>query len=245
MKHKPVYLPYDFACAFVQANHIRNRYHYEKWWEETRPPLPKVPDRVYKEWQGWNHYLRNNEEVKSFEKTRMNKQTPPRPLWEAIRWAHQIAKEHNITSERLWHEWHKAHPDLLPPDIPKGPDQVYDDWCGWPTFLGKTIQSKITTETKMVAVFAVHTIVGQPPNVVRPHVHKNGYVAMVDLVQSEDGSLGKPYQVFEWEPELKPKVDEILHRFGQPQQDGTFIVPNVPQLMWELSSILLIHKRSS
>ena len=243
MAHKNTrqrYLGYDDACEYVQRRGIRNRNHYWKWWEDAMPPLPKYPHVVYSNWQGWNHFLRDNKELKSFSTTRDRwKGVEWLPFWEAVRASHKLCKAEGITSRQLWLAWCKRN--KLPDGIPASPDSVYPEFHehGWLVWLGKTTSAKITTENNPVSVLVVHQVVGQPPNVVIPYVHKEGLSSVSSAVQSRENSLGTAYRAFEWESDKKPLVDKLFDKWGSRQMDGSYIVPNINQLLWDLSNILL------
>lgn len=239
------YMPFDWACKYVQEHKIPNIYQYEKWWAETRPPLPKKPDRVYKEWKGWNFFLHDNKIQKSFEKTlyKFRQGKKVRPLWEALRFSQQMAREHNITTEKMWRQWCDDNPELLPDDIPKWPHKLYDDFPGYPIWLGKTVKAQLARESNPTTVFAIRQVKNNPENCIRPQIYST-YNLLLDDFNDSESQLGKIYQIYKWENNFKSQVDKILNTFAYKQElDNTYIVPNMSQLLWELSNILLIYKR--
>lgn len=237
---KTQYLPYDDAQRYIQQFNLKSRAQYWRWWDKHRPAyVPKRPEKVYSQWSSWNEFLVTTNEFKPRER----KKDTYRPFWEAVRYAQHKAKEYNITTQQQWYQWHDS--GMCANDVPKYPNHVYEQFVGtgWKTWLGQNLESKINTARENVAVFAIHHSPDNPPNVIVPVVHQNGYHAMVEKMQ-DTPSLGKVYRLYHWEGELSSVVDQLLHKHGHKQNDNCYIVPNMNGLLWDLDNTLLICKVS-
>lgn len=126
----------DFAAArdIILKEHISSRSEYEKWWLFNNPVgIPKRPDRSYqKEWQGWNHFLGNN-----------NIFTPLKKVVRPFQEARAYVRTLRLSTITDWYAYVKT--GQLPADIPKRPDFCYREskkatrggvWFSWKDWLG-------------------------------------------------------------------------------------------------------------
>lgn len=237
-RRKTTFLPYEDAIQFVRKySDATTRAQYRRWHDSKKPGVvPKAPDRVYEEWSSWNEFLGT---TNSFEKKRdrlkKNKVTY-RPFWEAVRYAQQKAKEHNITSQGEWEEWHDS--GMCAKDVPKRPHHVYDEFTGkgWSVWLGKDIKSKIATAKQNVAVMAVCQTPGYPPNMITIVVEGSGVTALRD--RWDRTIVGKPYRIYNWESDLIPYVEQIFIQHSYDKGNKMYLVPNMHALLFELDNIL-------
>lgn len=232
---KTHYLPYDKAQECARELHLTSRKQYWQWWDANRPAyMPKRPEKVYSEWESWNMFLGTNN---TFDKERGTKRKKTyRTFWEAVRYAQQKAKEHNITTQKEWHEWHDS--GMCASDVPKRPDEVYAEFLGkgWKVWLGKNIESKIETAKNDVAVMALCACPGQPANVIIRVVSSNGVAGLKE--KYEAGVIGKPYRMYKWERELTAQVDGMFSRHCHKRDDNVFVVPNMNALLFDLDNVL-------
>ena len=236
------FIPYELARLVVQQNHIKTRSHYWQWHKEASPKyLPRHPHAHYGEWESWNAFLGNTNSFEEMTKRRRDDKRVWRPYWEAVRYAQQMARQFELTTMDQWLEFHREYE--VPRDIPRRPDQVYEEFTGrgWKVWLGKGVTSAVETSKAGVAVLGLHHIVGEPQNIIQPYVHEHGYAAMVQSISNDRGMLGKPYRVYHYEPHLKGEVDRVLALYGKAQPDGSYIVNNLNGLLWDLDNTLLIH----
>ena len=122
-------LPFEWLKAFVQQMGIKSRSEYWaareyfKWGDWA----PKVPNRTYKEWQGWNDFLNTTNVF-------VSKSLDPalyRDYWSAVRFMRGL----NLKSIKEWKDY--LDTGELPLDIPENPAAVYkDQWKGFKEFLG-------------------------------------------------------------------------------------------------------------
>lgn len=122
-------LPFEWLKAFVQQMGIQSRSEYWaareyfKWGDWA----PKVPNRTYKEWQGWNDFLNTTNVF-------VSKSLDPslyRDYWSAVRYMRGLG----LQSIKEWKDYLDS--GELPLDIPENPRVVYKEhWKGFKEFLG-------------------------------------------------------------------------------------------------------------
>ena len=232
---KTHYLPYHKAQEFARELHLTSRKQYWQWWDANKPAyIPKRPEKVYEQWESWNMFLGT---TNTFDKERGTKiKKVYRPFWEAVRYAQQKAKEHNISTQGEWHEWHDS--GMCAHDVPKRPDQVYEEFVGsgWKVWLGKNIESKIKTAEQNVGVMALCACPGEPANVIMRVVSGNGMAVLKE--KYDDGVIGKPYRMYVWEKEMIPQVDALFARHCHKRDENVFVVPNMNALLFDLDAVL-------
>jgi len=238
-------VPYADAVMMVRRAGISNIPQYKKWYDKEQPLyLPKHPNAHYGrlgQWESWNHFLGT---TNSFEKTLARKKGEKityRPFWEAVRYAQQMAKEFNLTTQKEWEGFCEEYD--VPRDIPKRPHHKYSEFVGsgWKVWLGTNAVSKVASQKKNVAVFALHHASGKPANVIISKVHKDGYHAMVKTM-GDDSGMGKAYRVYFYEDGDDLIIDSVMSGMCSKQGDGSYIVPDVNALLWELDNALLIYR---
>lgn len=233
---KRSYLSYHEAVEYIRKRNLKSRDDYWRWWSSLtpHPPVPKMPHRVYPEWESWNVYLgtTNVFDPKRGTKRKINY----RPFWEAVRMAQSYAKQYKITTQKGWEEW--CDSGMCPKDIPKYPPQVYPEFVGtgWTVWLGKNIESKVETAKREVSVLALAQVAGQPANVITLVVEPMGLSA---LKEKWDASvMGKLYRVYKFEKEMVARVDHLMGRFAHKRDDKVYLVPNMQALISELDFLL-------
>ncbi|MCX6180995.1 MAG: hypothetical protein NT150_03585 [Bacteroidetes bacterium] len=132
------YRPYEQVKAFAKKVGIRTYYEWRafasgkverKDWPKFPKDIPKSPDQVYAEFEGYAVFLGHPEKKRrlnccSFEKAR------------------EFVSALGLLSERAWVGYCKGKMKKLPKlpdDIPLSPDIYYEEWRGWPYFLGKSV----------------------------------------------------------------------------------------------------------
>ena len=239
MGAKQTYLPYQDAIQFVRKHSTATtRAQYIKWHTAAKPGVvPKYPNRVYDEWSSWNDWLGT---TNSFEKTlarkKKEKRQPYRPFWEAVRYAQAAAKEYGLHTQDDWEEWYDS--GMCAKDVPKRPHHEYDEFVGkgWPVWLGKNIEAKVSTAKVEVAVMAICGTPGQPANVVTAIVASGGLAALKD--KWADRVMGKPYRIYKWEAELTKYVDRLFRQHAHHRGGQVWLVPNMNALLFDLDNIL-------
>ncbi len=203
--------------------------------------LPKVPNRVYTEWESWNAFLGT---TNSFEKnTRRKKDAPKKvylPYWDSVRWVQQQAKHFDLTSMPKWLQFYDEYE--IPEGIPKRPDQVYDEYTA-ESWLGKTLRAQTEAAKNVDKLICLHRIVGQAANVIKLVVWKEGYSNMLSKVDGHH-ELTMPFKVYVAEQEDDVIVGRRwLEKYGAKQWDDSYIVFNMNELVYELDHALLMFKQ--
>jgi hypothetical protein len=106
--------------------------------------IPKTPDKTYrrqeygKKWQGWRHFL-GLKDQSNWDKAHK---------WRSYKDSQKFVRDLNLKSVKEWNQYcNKQFLDLpiKPNDIPRNPDQIYEEWDDWTLFLGSEI-SKFNCE---------------------------------------------------------------------------------------------------
>lgn len=237
------YLPYTWAKRYMQTDHpnVRSRSQYIAWHKENNIKfLPNRPHRVYDQWEGWGMFLKTNN---SFERTRTkiierNKLSRDNlPFWEAVRYAQQMAVEHDITSMHQWREW--CDSGKCKKHIPKYPEYHYPEFVqhGWRVWLGKDIKGKLDAAAGIQGCVAIARMVGAPDNVLAIVVDREGLASMKSGWRVE--VYRTPVRVYKWQPDDHSTIEEIFSYCGSKQGDGTYIVTNINDLLFELDDFLI------
>ena len=123
--------PFKKARKYVQDLEFQNTTEYRKWATTDQKPqdIPSAPKRVYKEFENWEDWLGNKE----------RKQKKYLDYSKAKKWA----QSKKIPSGTVWRKL--VSQKKIPKNIPGAPDKKYEEWEGWPKFLG-TIIEKMTYE---------------------------------------------------------------------------------------------------
>lgn len=143
---KGKYIPFDQARIFChETDLIKSKPEYKRWVKvKGYKFMPLTPEYVYREyWQGWSDYL--GVEVPRTHKTRYSYQ-------EAKQEAQRLALKYDLIqgSVRLnWLIFWDAQ-YLLPNSekelskkMPRNPDAFYEEWEGWPRFMGKKPEHRL------------------------------------------------------------------------------------------------------
>lgn len=238
------FVPYNHAVRIVQEKGIRHRNEYWRWHRKEKPNyLPKHPHNHYKEWTSWNDFLGNqNTFVKNTKKKKKLSHIEGgwRPYWDAVRWAQAFAKKHNITNSD---QWKTMYSELnVPDDIPQYPYQVYDEFK-WTVWLGKNLEAKIANATSNIGIFAFHHVKGQPQNVIRMMVWKDGYHSMLSKINDYDLDLPIPKCMWVLTNDAMTYADSLLKHHGH-QRGNDWIVPNPGALLWGMMDCeMYIHNK--
>jgi len=226
------WLKYDQAARIAKEAGCVSRKSFWDWHAAARPNnIPKMPQRVYKEWTTWGEFLGTTNTFQKYEKGSY------RQFWEAVRWAQKTCREHGLTRSLDWLHYYDAHEANIPADIPKNAHYHYkEEWLGWATWLGSNIEATIMSQQQEIAVFALCTQSWTPANVIRVVIAKDGIEELKEKVQADSLTLVK---VYELEQGLAEDCNTILHSCGSAQPDGTFIIQDMNSLLFEFDNTLL------
>lgn len=226
-------LPFEEAKRYVQLySKAKSRDQYYQWYDEQGPSfLPKYPYRAYQhDWISWNDFLGTKN---SFGPIIGNYLL----YWDAVRYAQKLG----LKTAEEWKEF--ANSDKMPSNIPKYPEQYYDEWKGrgWPVWLGKSIEGKIESAKNVEPILALIHKKGDPGNVIMITVIKEGVLKLKELKEKNDFTIHK---VFVYEEELMPQANTVINQTSTPFEGDEKIrlTPNLSEMMWRLSNVLLIKK---
>lgn len=239
--HKKSHLPYDLAKKAINelAPHVTSAGKYRKWIKETKSYyLPIHPERVYPDFD-WSDYL--DAEVKSFVdlvvERRIRAMTPPRPLWDAIRWAQRYCRQHGITRRVDW-EKHYAKADDIPQDIPMKPNEAYkgQGYPGFVAWCGRKAGDIQDAAKRVTPVITLLHPVKEPGNVVQLVSWSDGIGQLKDQWKKQaeyDQIIG----CWVLDREKTDMIERILRKHGT-DNGGRYTIPNLHQLTWELNDVL-------
>lgn len=223
---KKRWMSYDAAKLTVQqeASEVKSRREYYIWHRKARPVgLPRYPHRVYlKEWKGWPAFLGTDNVFAA------NKSREYRPYWEAVRFVQTLG----LKSANEYLDAYEA--GKIPADIPKGPNQWYDEWTGWPSFLGKDVIAKVEAAKADTAVIGLCHPSGMPVGYIQLVIAERG---VAEFKQKCDASGMRVYRAYKWDKSKMDIVRAILMKNGSPQQDGMWIVRNVHEVTFEMDNL--------
>lgn len=228
------YLPYSFAKTFVQSNNIRTREHYQKWlYEEEICFLTLNPQKYYKEeWIGWNDYLGNNnssvrariERTKEYSKNML-------PFWDATALAQKICLENNLTTSRMYRDYHKAH-NLT--QIPGAPDSFYKDlWLGWDSWLGKNLAARVQVQQYQEQYLLI--IRHPESNVYQFYTTTGGKDDARKVLSDETLVLVKAYIS---SLSLRGEIDTIVEENSSEYDENTRFCTNINSIIYSLDTML-------
>ena len=231
-KRNARWLTLDQASLIARQAGCTSCLSYERWHNATRPNnIPKKPQRVYKNWQGWAAFLGTCNIFGKEEKSGY------RPYWEAVKWAQKVCIENNLTRMIDWFHYYDENENTIPKDIPRNAHYHYkEDWIGWPTWTGANIEARIIVAREKVGVFALCTMPWAPKNVIRIVVANDGIEDLREKCIDENLTVLKAYK---FEPELAEEMQSVMHAMGTQQTDGTFIIRDINMLLFEFNNMLL------
>lgn len=228
------YLPYSYAKKFVQDHKIRTRDQYHKWiHDEEICFLTLNPQKYYDEWIGWNDYLGNNNGFDAFQK---QKEVAKHflPFWEGVALAQKLCKEHNLTSSRMYRDYHKANNIKV---IPRLPDRFYKDlWLGWETWLGKTVSSQLITQQYQEQYFL---IVQTFADTYAFYTTTSGKDDAKNYLSAPGRKLIKAYV---WDIGAAKNVERVLNVYCGEEEEGERECGNISGVVYEMDVLLRVFR---
>lgn len=220
------YLKYDEVKKMIHPLKLKSSAEWIEWHKINNPWFsPRYPFRVYEEWESWGSFLGNGNISKRDQSRKY------RPFNEAVKFVHTLRFE----SEDEYKEWHR---DTTPDDLPANPERVYADWQGWPYFLGKTIDRRVTASDVSTNVLAILQYPQYQQNVIRFVIEGKGKSEVLAKQKTQGFKIIKTYIL---EPQYLEHVKKLIKHFGTtvPEGKGFYLVSNLSQLLFELDTILL------
>lgn len=224
------WLKYEQAARIAREAGCTSRKSFWDWHAAKRPNnIPKMPQRVYKEWTTWGEFLGTNNVFQKYEKGNY------RPYWEAVRWAQKTCQQEGLTRSIDWLHYYDENETIIPKDIPKNAHYHYkEDWQGWATWLGTNVGSKVVAAQADLAVFALCTQSFTPPNVIKVVMANDG-PEQLKLIMRDDSLT--PVKTYKFERNLADTLQSVLTATGSQQTDGTFVVRDMNSLLYEFDSL--------
>lgn len=220
------YLSWDEARSHMRSEMIPSRGKYFEWWDRNKPKtIPRFPYRVYQEeWTSWNDFLGTNNKFNEKVGTKW------RPFLEAVSWA----IKRGLKSQNEWMEFCKQE-GLLPEDIPARPDLVYEEWRGWPHWLGSrpTELVQAQQEIKKTHIYYIIHTADAPLNVLTFGIDPNGLTSFKHRWEDEKFEIVRMYW---WDSDKSERVQKIVRALSSSMYDDETrrIVPNTWELLYYL-----------
>lgn len=233
------WISYEQAQKIVTEAGITSRGKYMTWHKEKGvKDIPKQPNRVYAEWDGWPTFLKTgNVFAADADKSSQHYKT----YWEAVRWSQKFCAANDITTGQGWKQAYaqdreSPRDNVIPDTIPKHPESYYkDEWTGWPAWLGKHVREKLMAQQQQVSLLCLASSSWQPPNVITIVMAKDGEGHLLELLHERALT---PQRVFKFDPAVQERIRDILQECGKLQASGAWVIHNVSYLISEISYLL-------
>ena len=241
MAKKKNWIPYSHASQIAREAGCKSRKQFMDWHKETGvKDIPKQPNRVYAEWDGWPAFL---ETGNVFAADKDSQAHNYRTYWEAVRWAQNYCIENDITTGQGWKHAYRADEEqgifAIPKDIPKHPENYYsEDWTGWPAWLGKNVKEKLIAAKQQIAVFCLAIAPWRPANIITTIVAPDGEAQLLDLLHQKGM---KPARIYKFDKSVGSEIEQALRQSGSQQSDGSWICRNVHQLRSDIDYLLEVY----
>jgi len=228
VKRKSNWLSFDEARQLIQDECISHHAEYLRWHEYNRPrQIPKRPERVYKEFKGWNDFLGNDNKFKG------GKRIAQRPFVEAVAYAHSL----HLKKSSDWPSYIREHG--IPNDVPSHPELYYKQWVSWPHWLGNTVSGRVAAKQIITTDAGILYLVGMPGlpgNIMKIGVEAGGVSALRDAQAKQGFRVIKMYKMeegYDWEA----TVARYATRWWD--DDSQWVVSNIHELAFDLFSDLV------
>lgn len=242
MAKRKNWISYENASKIAREAGCKSRKQFMEWHERTGvKDIPKQPNRVYSDWEGWPEFLATRN---IFASDKDSEKQQYRRYWEAVRWAQVYCSEHDITTGQGWKHAYtrdrETNAKQIPEDIPKHPENFYkEEWTGWPAWLGKGVREKLAAQRQEIALVCIATASWRPANVIQIVVAKDGEGQLIDQLFQKQL---QPQKIYKYDQAVSEQLQQALQRVGKLQPDGSWIVSNVPYLLSEFDFILEIYR---
>jgi len=191
-----------------------------------------MPHRVYKDWVSWNDFLGVDNTWDGYDRAQMR--TTWLPFWEAVRTVQKLG----LTTKP---EYIQAYEDgLVPKTIPKAPDFAYDDWQGWPAFLGANIAARVKSAEHVTGIVCLCSSTLLTPNIIEVIIAPEGKGQLTSKFKERPDL--RVLKAYVWDTSVWPQAKRVIETMGSDQGGGQFLVPNVNALLYEVDNILMIYR---
>lgn len=234
------YPSFTIARQSALELHMESKGAYIRWHKEHNPAyLPRYPDRVYtKEFVSWNDFLGTQTVFKGTkEKIAPDKY---RPYWEAVKWAQHNAAVYDINTGVEWVAWCKNCADKVPNDIPKSPEQHYNEFKGngWSVWLGQDVRAKLKAHGMPTHLFAIcsHENLNVPGNYYKIIHASNGSAELKEKLSAHKDM--KVFRAYKWDDAIAEDINKLIASFSKDMGEGKVFIPNLNTLIFELDMLL-------
>lgn len=230
-KKKNDWLTFEQARLVMHDENVGSRSQYMRWHEINKPNgIPKNPNRVYKEWKGWNDFLDNDNQMRCVPKA-----------WRKYEEAMALLHPMGISSSVEYQRMHTA--GELPDNIPYNPQLVYDKWVTWSHYLGTKVAKKLeavkAVKEAKLELLVIASYKGRPGGVYGVFVVRGGEAQLKDMMESASFIVMKKFRLdegYDW----KAAVAKHGKQWNDWQaRNNEYLIPNVNQLIFDLSCDLL------
>jgi hypothetical protein len=229
---KGEWLTYEEMKTLAQARGLKSRQQFFDYYDTHKPLyFSRFPYNLYKEeWVSWADFLGTNNLFNS--DANKIKAKSLKPYWEAVRQLQPL----KLTSHKEYKRMVKSG-EL--PGFSLYPDNHYkEEWTSWPDYLSKNVAIKIEMAQSSKPIWVVVHTSGDPENVV--WFLK---ISSIELLHEQIKPGWKILAKYWYEENLHEIVWNIIERNSNSHFDKEQrLCNNVNQLLWELSSELLIIK---
>lgn len=223
---------YEEAKAMARARGIKSRQQYFDYHDIHKPLfLSRFPYNIYKkEWVTWSDFLGTTNVFNDPHQTRRILST--KTYWESVRHLQPLKIPSSYAYNRMVRNGELPGFSLYP-NV-----QYKTEWTGWDNYLSKTVKIKLEMANMNKPLWVIVHIPGDPENVVW-FLKVAGEETLKDQMKPGWRIVAK----YMFEENLYNTVWEILENnssfhFDKEQR----LCNNINQLLWELSSVLLIVK---
>lgn len=243
------YLTYEQAVLFNKsAEYITSAKEYKDWIKiKGYKFMPLTPSYVYrKEWQGWLMFLGADAPKEIVKRL---------PYYEAKSIAQALAIKYDLAQGDCVKNWVTFYDEqyLLPSDerelpkgIPRYPVSYYEEWEGWPKFLGKGLKTKLQTLQAKASIAAsekddeIFKYNGQPvyalttgidamnANVIKVIVEQSGLYKLIATCDSLQYDIISAY-IFN--PAQLPAILDNLNTYGTDRGNSCYVINDMAALI--------------
>lgn len=220
-----VYLPYYQAKYFARSLGLKSYTGWLDWHKDKSPDnVPRYPDAVYDEWEGWGEFLGTG--------TIWNHRRVYRSYDEAKIFAHRL----KLKGYDEWISMCRDHPEKLPADIPSSPDAVYDEWEDWKAWLGTSVIGKVAVAQKAINVIYIVREHGVPANVLTIGLEQGGKGAVIDAQRSQLLQILRVYKAEDGGALQRAKFIVTRHGNVWWEGDNQYAIRDINQFLYELDN---------
>ena len=160
-KHEVSFIKYTAFIFLMEAQGIRDDNSYQAWYEDNRDifNVPRFPEEVYPEFKNWKILQESQPKTKSQLKTKSQQKNKSQPKTKSQQKNksqpktksqqknktklknhppyHKLKKQVQARNFKSAREYKRRYKEI--PNAPSNPENIYEEWEDWNTFLGKIV----------------------------------------------------------------------------------------------------------